>query len=185
MIYEETGFDEQILARVVAEAYLAGGWQRDQLFRTHGPRLSGWGDHADPAVFPYLIAAVVGVSAYLPQFLGCSGSIAEIWSLAREMVRDRNFKPGSLPPAEMLEEPSPKPKTTEAVAVIPANLTDTVDEQRAQRLLTAIIEKMRNAMQPSRLSREKVDAIIGRFLEGMHSDPEFWLEVVKLLSKSR
>jgi hypothetical protein len=74
---EEATPDEVDLAPIMAQAYISGGKEREELFRQSGGIPGAFGAETIVILFPYILDAIQAAGPYLLSFLGSiSGSFA-------------------------------------------------------------------------------------------------------------
>jgi hypothetical protein len=119
--------DEIDLAPTILDAYLAGGRDRQELFRdAGGPTVAAFGAGEVATFLPGILAALAGVAAAIgPPLARLLGPTADALSCANGLVELR--KQRDVPPAEVraiaeAQAPSAAPALVEVIEVLDAQL---------------------------------------------------------------
>ncbi|MYS86058.1 hypothetical protein [Embleya scabrispora] len=140
--------DEAELAADVADAYIAGGRDRDELFRSSASVPGGFDPGAMMVAFPFVLSAVVA-SGQLLRWLLDSG-VASLPSLVRDVIELRDRRRGN---TGRPDEGDASPARSEH-----AELSRTFD--------TIVAELADSGMEP-----ERGELIAGRVLRALLDDP--------------
>lgn len=154
--------DEAILAPTIAEAFIAGGKRRKQLFERSTGALGGFGAGNLALLVPPLLSAIAAAGPLLIAALSsplAENAVGALDNCVKLLtIREENRKPGDMPPAVPLpDDPDLAP-------------------------ILKVLDTMRAELRAKGISAEASEAAAYRSLRTLYADPPAAIEFVQAVA---